>query len=127
MSEMDDNKVRELLGRYRPIGPSPELRQLVLRNAQPDRIWPWAAVAAVLLMATVAVQFATTNAIGRIAPPSVDPTNALAATMGGDEEARNAARIIVAEQAMREAAWKLTSEFRSVPGVPRWLHANGVK
>ena len=31
------------------------------------------------------------------------------------------------EQAMREAAWKLTSEFRSVPGVPRWLHANGVK
>lgn len=31
------------------------------------------------------------------------------------------------EQAMREAAWKLTSDFRGVPGVRRWLDEQGVK
>jgi hypothetical protein len=31
------------------------------------------------------------------------------------------------EQAMREAAWKLTSEFREVPEVRRWLVAQGVR
>lgn len=31
------------------------------------------------------------------------------------------------EQAMREAAWKLTSEFREVPGVRRWLDEQGVR
>ena len=31
------------------------------------------------------------------------------------------------ELAMRDAAWKLTSEFRNVPGVRRWLDEHGVK
>lgn len=31
------------------------------------------------------------------------------------------------EQAMREAAWKLDNDFRSVPGVARWLEGQGAK
>ena len=31
------------------------------------------------------------------------------------------------EEAMREAAWEFPENFRSVPGVRRWLDANGVK
>jgi hypothetical protein len=31
------------------------------------------------------------------------------------------------EQAMREAAWKLTREFREAPEVRRWLEAHGVR
>lgn len=100
---MDEDKVRELLDRYRPAGPPPELRRLALRPAAPDRIWPWAAAAAVLLAATVAIHFATSDAIRRLALPTVDTTSALAEAMGGDEEARNVARAIVAEQSIRDA------------------------
>ena len=100
---MDEDKVRELLDRYRPAGPPPELRRLALRPAAPDRVWPWAAAAAVLLAATVAIHFATTDAIRRLAPPTVDTTSALAEAMGGDEDARRAARLIVAEQLILDA------------------------
>lgn len=101
---MDDEKVRQLLGRYQPVGPASDLRTRVLPPSfRAARTWPWVAAAAVLLTATVAIHLATTSAIRRIAPPPVDPMSALAAAMGGDEEARSAARLIVAEQSIRGA------------------------
>jgi len=118
---MDEDNVRELLDRYRPVGPPPELRRFTLRPSAPGRIWPWAAAAAVLLTATVAIHVATTSALRRIAPPPVDPTSALAETMGGDEDARRAARLIVTEQAILDA-WRrrdVTAELEELINASR--------
>ena len=50
----------DLLRRYRPSGPPPELRARVLSGATPaGRAWPWVAAAAVLLAATVGLQLRT--------------------------------------------------------------------
>jgi hypothetical protein len=99
---MDDDKVRDLLQRYRPVGPPSNLRAVALRASSRERIWPWVAAAAVLLTATVAIHFETTRAIGRLAPPPVDPTRGLAAAMGGDQEAERAATSIIQERAFRD-------------------------
>ena len=102
---MDEHDIEFRLSRYRPASPPPELRRLALNRTAPDRVWPWAAAAAVLLTATVAIQFATSSALSRIAPPVADPTSALANAMGGDEDARRAARLIVTEQSILDA-WR---------------------
>lgn len=102
---MDDDKVRELLDRYRPLGPAGELRDRALRGAtKVGRTWPWATAAAVLLAATVAIQVATTSALGRITPPPADSTSALANAMGGGEEAQRAAQLIITDRSIRDAA-----------------------
>ena len=102
---MDEHDIEFRLSRYRPASPPPELRRLAMHSAAPDRMWPWAAAAAVLLTATVAIHFATTSALSRIAPPVSDPASALADAMGGDEDARRAARLIVMEQLILDS-WK---------------------
>ena len=49
--------IEDLLRRYRPSGPPPELRARVLANeAAAGRTWPWAAAAAALLAATMGLQ-----------------------------------------------------------------------
>lgn len=103
VTEMDDGKVRELLGRYRPVGPPDELRERALAASPTQRTWPWAAAAAALLGVTLGVHAASNRAIANVvqlAPPlSVD---ALTAAMGGTENARMAAEMIVEEQRYRE-------------------------
>ena len=102
---MDEHDIELRLSRYRPASPPPALRRSALRPGEPDRVWPWAAAAAVLLTASVAIHFATDTALSRIAPPAADPASALAEAMGGDEDARRAARLIVREQLLLEA-WR---------------------
>lgn len=104
MTDMDDDKVRELIGRYRPVGPSSDLRERALgASTHPTPTWPWAAAAAALLAATVGLHAATNRAIAAVTPPadrlSVD---ALATAMGGTEDARQAAELIVTEQWIRD-------------------------
>jgi hypothetical protein len=54
MSEPD---LDDLLQRYRPAGPPPELRARVVANKEAvRRTWPWAAAAAALLVAVCAMQ-----------------------------------------------------------------------
>src|SRR5262245_14532515 len=100
---MDERDTERLLARYRPVGPPRELRAFALSARSQMRVWPWAAAAAVLLAATVALQTATRIAIDRMAPPHVDPVNALADALGGGEEAQKAAQLMVAEQSIRDA------------------------
>jgi hypothetical protein len=101
---MDDDKVRELLGRYRPIGPRSDLRERLLGSMDESPIWPWAAAAAALVAATLGLHIATNRAIQRVAVPErPDSVDALAAAMGGDEDARRAARLIVTEQSILDA------------------------
>lgn len=98
---MDDEKVRELLGRYRPVNPPDELRSHILAGAGTrHRSWPWAAAA--VLAAILGLHFATNRATGRVASPvAVDSVDALTAAMGGNEEARRAAQLMVDEETFR--------------------------
>lgn len=101
---MDDEKVRELLSRYRPVAPREQLRGRALSAPPPrQRSWPWAAAAAALIAATVGVHAAANRAVARQEPASPGSESALATALGDDAEARRAARVIVAEQAFR--AW----------------------
>jgi len=120
---MDDEKVHELLGRYRPVRPPAGLRARAL--ADPMRVprsWPWAAAAAALLAATVGLHVAANRAIGRIAPPAaMAAEEALAAAMGGDDEAREAAQLIAGEKTFRawlsgvdDQAWTIEDELNAV-------------
>jgi hypothetical protein len=102
---MDDDKIRELLGRYQPAGPPSELRKRALApSARSLRTWPWAVAAAALLAITLGVHAASNRAIATVAevaaPVSVD---ALTTAMGGGEEAQRAAQLIVTEQLIRNA------------------------
>ena len=100
---MDDERVREFLGRYQPTGPPAELRERALTFSSKPRTWPWAAAAAGLLVASIGLHAATNRAIAAVTPPparlSVD---ALATAMGGTEDARQAAELIVTEQWIRD-------------------------
>jgi hypothetical protein len=100
---MDEDRVRELLDRYRPVGAPAGLRhRALIGTGNTPRTWPWAVAAAALLAASAGLHLATNRTLARVATPvdgiSVD---ALAATMGGDEDARRAARLIVAEREFR--------------------------
>lgn len=110
---MDDDKVRELLGRYRPAGPPAVLRARVLATpVLAARTWPWAAAAAALLAATVGFHAAANRAIATVAEPAETlSVEALAALMGGTDEARRASALIVEEQRIRE--WLSGSDTRT--------------
>lgn len=94
---MDDRDIEALLQRYRPAGPPPELglRVATLRRGvpHPDRTWPWAAAAAVLVALTLGVQSARDAAVRHVdaaVTASVDATSseafAPAASNGGDAD-----------------------------------------
>jgi hypothetical protein len=103
---MDEDKVRELLGRYRPAGPARDLRQRALTaGVSAPRTWPWAAAAAALLVVSVGLHVAASYEVPRYAVDDngSDSVEALAAALGGDADARVAAEMIVAARQWRRA------------------------
>jgi hypothetical protein len=102
---MDDQKVRDLLRRHRPVSPPASLRDRALAgNTARAGMWPLTAAAAALLAAAIGLQVATNRALGRVLMPvTIDPVGALIVAMGGGEEARRAAQLVVAEQLIRDA------------------------
>jgi hypothetical protein len=105
-----DPDLEDLLQRYRPLGPSPELRARSLSpaHAAQARTWPWAAAAAALLVLTGSLHVAVSQTYSRIdVPPAPDPIAEAVASMtellGSGPEDRAVAEAIVAEQAFFEA------------------------
>lgn len=107
---MNDQDVDSLLRRYRPAGPSEELRARCLAPApaRVRRTWPWATAAAALLAATLSLHVAANRASARIsvpAPsdPATDAIVSLTEILGGTPEARALAEAMVFEDRIRLA------------------------
>lgn len=103
---MRDSEIEDLLRRYQPVAPSPDLSARIF-DGRASRTWPWAAAAAALLAMTIALHAATNRLASRGVPaaseagPTVDD---LAAALGGGDEARRMAELILLEQRAR-ADW----------------------
>lgn len=89
---MSDPKLEELLHRYRPAGPPPDLRNQIAALIAARRTWPWAAAAAALLLTTCALQVATDRiyrTVERAVTPApvtaVDRSPDLHEALGDDE------------------------------------------
>jgi hypothetical protein len=94
------HEIEELLRRYRPLGPTPELRAHVMSPpVDARRAWPWLAAAAALLAVVAGLNVATERLTGSWAEPLADhqvhAIEQLAEVMGGNERARRIARAIV--------------------------------
>jgi hypothetical protein len=97
--------VDELLRRYRPAGPPPELRAQVLDQRRAAATWPWAAAAAALLVTTVLLHAQVRSHVGELYEPAPDPRRAaveeLTSTLGGTDEARILAETIALHEQLR--------------------------
>jgi hypothetical protein len=89
----------DLLRKYRPAGAPADLRARLL---VPERAaWPWMAAAAALLALTVGLHAATAVMAKQSLAPTEDPfgfdtrVSLLAEAMGGNDEARRAAMLLV--------------------------------
>jgi hypothetical protein len=111
----------ELLRKYRPVGPPPDLRTRIL---VPERAaWPWATAAAVLLAVTFGFQIATSRldipqeTTGK--EPFDDDARIAYATevLGGGEENRRIATLIVFEERMRQSLPAVAAAPRMPEGV----------
>ena len=95
----------ELLRRYRPAGPDPDLRARICAAAPARRAWPWAAAAAALLAVTVVLRSQAGEQSAHIVPPPVDTRRAavdqLTMMLGGTEDARVLAETIALHEQMR--------------------------
>ena len=98
---------QDLLRKYRPVGPPADLRSRIL---VPERAaWPWAVAAAVLMAVTLGFHAATgalnaPNGTAYEDPPGVDQRIAYGTTaLGGGDEARRVATLIVMEEEVRRA------------------------
>lgn len=104
---MTDPEIEDLLRRYRPTGPSADLRARILGDTRPvGRTWPWVAAAAALLAATLHFHAASDRlAAGAGIDVSPDPKStaiiALSGMLGGGPSARTAAELTIAVDTIR--------------------------
>jgi hypothetical protein len=89
---MFDRELNELLRRYRPAAPPPDLRDRITVPIAVRRTWPWAVAAAALLLAACALQVATDRiyrTVERAATPppvtTADQSPELREALGDDE------------------------------------------
>lgn len=100
---MSDSDIEELLRRYRPAGPPKQLRERILAIERTERIWPWMAAAAALLVSALTLHVATRDAAAGVyvtLGPAAETRVAddLTDRFGGGAVARELARFLVVEQ-----------------------------
>ena len=87
---MNDPELEDLLLRYRPAGPSPDLRARLLDTPPVGRTWPWVAAAAVLLAAVCGLRLSTRDIYQNLriqefsAAASIDDLPALSSAIEDD-------------------------------------------
>ena len=119
---MDDEEFEQQLRRYRPAGPAPELRGVVVQGAPTDQrrllrrprlearlMWWQLAAAAVLLVTTMVLQAATERIDGRIALATAPLREAerrrldeLVRELGGQPSARAIAQAVMVRERVRD-------------------------
>jgi hypothetical protein len=99
---MTEPDVEDVLRRYRPAGPPAELRARVVERLLPvGRAWPWAIAAAVLLSATLGLQFARAEiqrSLGGGGSPEQQEFEMVVELLGGDNAAEVVARRLLWER-----------------------------
>jgi hypothetical protein len=100
---MKDSEIEDLLRKFRPVGPTAEMRQRILATTRVPLMWPWASAAAALLILGLTLQLAardaTTGARLNLGPSAVARvTEDLTNMLGGGLRARKLAEFIVFEQ-----------------------------
>jgi hypothetical protein len=104
---MNEHEIEQLLRRYRPSGPPPNLRARALAAARDEkRVWPWAAAAAALLAATIGFHMGSHSLqmnMAIAAGPEEEEVSRqmLIEALGGDEAARQRADLMIAAQVVR--------------------------
>jgi hypothetical protein len=104
---MNDRAIENLLRRYRPAGPMADLARQITKSpdrqfTKPPPTWPWAAVAAALLVITVGLHAAV------IPPPRDNPVadadrvRLLTEQLGASPEARAVAEWLAMLEAQAE-------------------------
>jgi len=106
---MKDSDIEDLVRRYRPIGPSAQLRERILATGPIQRIWPWASAAAVLLVSALTFRVAAGHKVAsadvRVGPAdAVRIADELTGMLGGGADARELAEFILIEQQLRREA-----------------------
>ena len=118
---MHESDVEQLLRRYQPAGPPPELETRIFAPARPLRTWPWATAAAALLALTAGLHVATNRLADRAVPAAAEtrPTvDDLTAAFGGGDEARRVAELILLEQQARAELVPPPTPDLSMPAGP---------
>jgi hypothetical protein len=100
---MNESDIEDLFRRYRPIGPPARLRERILAMERPERVWPWMAAAAALLVSALMLRFATGYEAADVyvtLGPAAETRVAedLTDRLGGDADARGLAQVILVEQ-----------------------------
>jgi hypothetical protein len=104
---MNDSDIEDLLRRHRPLGPPAHLRARVLTPQPPQRIWPWAAAAAALVLSVLTLRLAArqqidvmTPTLGAVTP--ADVRDDLTAMFGDDDEGRELVEFLLRAEADHE-------------------------
>jgi hypothetical protein len=120
---MSDAELDELLRRYRPAAPPPELRNRLTTQRSRPRTWPWAAAAAALFLVTCGVQISTEriyralgNAVGPEQSSPLDQWPALREALRDDQFMRSA----LEEEERRERELAKAASASGVDGGGSW-------
>lgn len=105
--DVDDPGIEARLRRYRPAGPPPDLRARSVITPRVERIWPWAAAAAVLLVSMVSLRGAarveTVALERRLGAASVETAiDDLSKVLGDTADARELATAMVLDDVLRD-------------------------
>ena len=99
--------VEDLIRRYRPVGPPPELRARVLGRTSAAGDWAWLAAAAALAIVTVMLRGTGGSPLPAYFAPREEPHAAivrdLAASLDAEEHAYFLAETIVLQEQVRAA------------------------
>jgi len=110
---MNELEPERLLQRYRPAGPSADLRGRIIGEYRAARAWPWAAAAAALLAVTLTLRAGAGAQVTNAYVPTADAREAaieeLTGQLGGTAEARALAEAVSLQERIRAARPGLTT------------------
>jgi len=101
------DELEDILQRYRPVGPAPELRHRVLATRSAANDWAWLAATAALALVTALIRVSAANPVLDVASGIDEPhaaiVQALVESLGSEEHAHLLAETIALQEQVRTA------------------------